>query len=54
MVLPKLSKTTTGSHTPLIFNQTVVQTTLDALLLIQDGGKCSDSKITTLSMKEAK
>jgi len=48
------SRTTTGSLTHLISNQTEVQPTSDVLPLILDGGKCGDSKIAMLPVKRAK
>jgi hypothetical protein len=52
MVFQRLSETTIGRATHLISNQMVDQTILDAQALTQDGGKCSDSKTITLSMRE--
>jgi hypothetical protein len=52
MEFPRLSRTTTGSHTPLISNPMEAQATSDAQPLTQDGGNCSDMKTTSLPMKE--
>jgi hypothetical protein len=52
MESPRLSRTTNGRATHLISNQMEDQTTWDAQLPTQDGGKCSDSKITMWSMRE--
>ena len=46
------SRATNGSLTHLIFKATVVQPTLDALLLTQDGGKFGDTKELILSMRK--
>jgi hypothetical protein len=46
------SRATNGSLTPLIFKATVVQPTLDALLLTLDGGKFGDTKELILSMRK--
>jgi hypothetical protein len=48
MVSQRPSRTTTGSHTHLISNQTVDQPTSDALPLTQDGGNSSDTKMVAL------
>jgi hypothetical protein len=52
MALQRPLETTTGRVTHLTSNQMVVQTTLDAQLPTQDGGKCSDSKTTISSTRE--
>jgi hypothetical protein len=43
------SRTTTGNLTHLISKATVEALTLGALLLTQDGGRCSDLKVAMLS-----
>jgi hypothetical protein len=54
MRFPRPSRTTTGSHTHLISNQTVVQPISDVLQPTQDGGNCSDLMEDILSTKEAR
>jgi hypothetical protein len=54
MVSLRPLRTTTGSHTHLISNQTVVQPISDVLQPTQDGGNCSDLMEDILSMKEAR
>jgi hypothetical protein len=41
----RLSRITTGNPTLLIFNPMEDQATSDAQPQIQDGGKCSDTKV---------
>jgi hypothetical protein len=48
------SRTTTGSHTHLIFNPTVDQPMSDALLPTQDGGKSGDLKVVSLSTRKVR
>jgi hypothetical protein len=52
MVFPRLSRTTTGSHTHSISNPTEDPPISDAQLPTQDGGNYSDSKEDTLSTKK--
>jgi hypothetical protein len=52
MVFPRLSRTTTGSHTHSISNPMEAQPISDVLLPTQDGGKSSDTKEDILSTKK--
>jgi hypothetical protein len=47
-------RTTTGSHTQLISNQTVDHPISDVQLPIQDGGNSSDTKVPQLSTRKVK
>jgi hypothetical protein len=48
MVSPRLSRTITGNHTHLTFNQTEDHPTSDVPLPTQDGGNSSDTKVPQL------
>jgi hypothetical protein len=52
MVCPRLSRTTTGSHTLLIFKEMAAQPISDVPLPTQDGGNSSDMREAVLSTKK--
>jgi len=54
MKFPRPSRTTTGNHIHLISNQMEIQTMLDALQQIQDGGNYSNMKIISLKTRKEK
>jgi len=52
MKSPRLSRTTTGSHTHLISNQMVDLQTSDVLQPTQDGGNSSNTKMALSPMRK--